>query len=219
MARARETTARGGGRRRGPSKGDRTEAAILDVAWGLLPEKPLSSITISDLAQGAGISRSSFYFYFESKDAVVLALAQRVGEDIRAKIGGFNTSADGEIPDIRAGIEGYLMRWRELGPVLRAMAVLVESDESLRKFWDGITNEILTEVASSIERAQKAGTASPPPPAPEDLAHALFAMLWHTAHEFSLGSPTPDEQRRLVDTLTTVFQRTLGLPQPDQPEK
>lgn len=87
MARARETTARGGGRRRGPSKGDRTEAAILDVAWGLLPEKPLSSITISDLAQGAGISRSSFYFYFESKDAVVLALAQRVGEDIRAKIG------------------------------------------------------------------------------------------------------------------------------------
>jgi len=199
------------GRRRGPSKGDRTEAAILDAAWDLLPTKRLRSITIADLTQGAGISRSSFYFYFDSKDAVILALAQRVGGDIRSKIAGFTTAPDGTIPDIRAGIEGYLTRWRELGPVLRAMTVLVESDEALRTFWTGITNDILDEVATSIERAQQAGTAAPAPPAARDLARVLFAMLWHTAHDYSLAPGSRAEQQRLVDTLTTAIQRTLGL--------
>ena len=68
------------GRRRGrPSKGDLKEAAILDTAWHLLAEKPVTAITIEELAAGAGISRSSFYFYFDSRDAVVRALAAAGG--------------------------------------------------------------------------------------------------------------------------------------------
>src|SRR5262245_31819762 len=70
-------------RQRPPRKGDLREAAILDRAWALLAEKPLSHITIEDLVSGARISRSSFYFYFESKDAVIRALAARVEGEIR----------------------------------------------------------------------------------------------------------------------------------------
>src|SRR5689334_12591062 len=74
---------RTGSRRRGPRNGDLKEAAILDTAWELLAEKPLSLITIEDLASGAGISRSSFYFYFDSKEAVIVALSGRVADEIR----------------------------------------------------------------------------------------------------------------------------------------
>ena len=44
-------------------------------AWELLAVKPIGEITIGELAAGANISRPTFYFYFDSRDAVVRALA------------------------------------------------------------------------------------------------------------------------------------------------
>jgi len=55
--------------------GESRELAILATAERLLSERPLAEISIDDLAQGAGISRSGFLFYFQSKEAVLLALA------------------------------------------------------------------------------------------------------------------------------------------------
>jgi AcrR family transcriptional regulator len=75
-------------RRGGPSKGDLKEAAILDTAWRLLAEKPFTGVTIEELAAGAGISRSSFYFYFDSRDAVIRALAARVSTELRDTVVG-----------------------------------------------------------------------------------------------------------------------------------
>src|ERR671931_102010 len=71
-----------GVRRRGPSKGDRTSQAILDTAERLLAERDLSAITIDELATGAGISRSAFYFHFESREAVLYLLADRVLKEL-----------------------------------------------------------------------------------------------------------------------------------------
>ncbi len=63
-------------RRRTPRKGDLTEQAILDTAARLLAERPLSEIGIDELARGAGISRSSFYFYFASREALLRTLGR-----------------------------------------------------------------------------------------------------------------------------------------------
>src|SRR5688500_5015616 len=73
------TTARSTrGRRAGRPTGDDRELAILATAERLLGERTLREISIDDLAKGAGISRPTFYFYFPSKDAVLLALLDRV---------------------------------------------------------------------------------------------------------------------------------------------
>src|SRR4051794_41231086 len=66
------------GRRSVRPSGDDRELAILTTAERLLSERPLSSISVDDLARGAGISRPTFYFYFASKDAVLLTLLDRV---------------------------------------------------------------------------------------------------------------------------------------------
>ena len=63
------------GRRAARPSGDDRELAILTTAERLLAERPLSAISVDDLARGAGISRPTFYFYFASKDAVLLTLA------------------------------------------------------------------------------------------------------------------------------------------------
>ncbi|MCU1616028.1 MAG: regulatory protein TetR, partial [Frankiales bacterium] len=62
------------GRRRARPSGEDREAAILATFERLLAERPLSAVSVDDLARGAGISRPTFYFYFPSKDAVLLTL-------------------------------------------------------------------------------------------------------------------------------------------------
>src|SRR6201987_2030473 len=76
-----EGTARG--RRAQRASGDDRERAILATAQSLLQERGLSEISVDDLARGAGISRPTFYFYFPSKDAVVLTLVDRMVEEAR----------------------------------------------------------------------------------------------------------------------------------------
>ncbi|MFF7333332.1 TetR family transcriptional regulator [Streptomyces sp. NPDC008150] len=202
------------GRRRGPSKGDLKEAALLDTAYTLLTEKALAAISVEDLTRGAGISRSQFYFYFDSKDAVMLALAERITDEIRTTVAGFHTKSDGSVPDLRKAIAGYLNRWRTQGPVLRAMSLHAESDPALNGFWTGITDDLLAGIVASVERGQRAGHFAPPPPRPEDLAHVLFAMLWRTGYEFSTTPMTRADEKRLIGTLAVVFERTLGIRRP-----
>src|SRR6266508_2314099 len=69
------------GRRVRRTRGDERERAILETAEQLLEERSLHEVSVDDLARGAGISRPTFYFYFPSKEAVLLTLLDRmVGE-------------------------------------------------------------------------------------------------------------------------------------------
>src|ERR1041384_7404555 len=66
---------------RKPTKGDLTALAILDTAERLLEKRSLREIGIDELAAGAGVSRSTFYFHFESRDDVLYTLSERlIGE-------------------------------------------------------------------------------------------------------------------------------------------
>src|ERR1700738_5721294 len=76
------------GRRSSRPSGDDRELAILKTAERLFEERSLAEISVDDLAKGAGISRPTFYFYFPSKDAVLLTLLERVIEEAGARLDG-----------------------------------------------------------------------------------------------------------------------------------
>lgn len=50
---------------------------ILDALQSLLTNKDLKTITVSEIAQTAGIGKGSIYYYFSSKDAILEALVER----------------------------------------------------------------------------------------------------------------------------------------------
>ncbi len=72
------------GRRAARPSGDDRELAILETAIRLLEERQEHEISVDDLAKGAGISRPTFYFYFPSKDAVLMTLLERVVAEVDA---------------------------------------------------------------------------------------------------------------------------------------
>lgn len=50
---------------------------ILDALQELLNDKEMCSISVSEIAQKAGIGKGSVYYYFPSKDAILEALIER----------------------------------------------------------------------------------------------------------------------------------------------
>ena len=50
---------------------------ILDALQQLLDENNIQTISVSDIAQKAGIGKGSIYYYFPSKDAILDALIER----------------------------------------------------------------------------------------------------------------------------------------------
>ena len=82
------------GRRSARPSGDDREQAILATAERLLEERSLADISVDDLAKGAGISRPTFYFYFPSKEAVLLSLLEPRDRRCRRGVRGCGAIAD-----------------------------------------------------------------------------------------------------------------------------
>lgn len=58
--------------------------AILDSAWSLVSEHGLTAVTMSQIAEQAGIGRATLYKYFGDVEAILLAWHERqVGEHLR----------------------------------------------------------------------------------------------------------------------------------------
>jgi AcrR family transcriptional regulator len=92
------------------AKGDRTRAAILEQAIQLASVVGLDGLSIGDLAERMGLSKSGLFAHFGSKDALQLAILksgfQRFGEMVVADAQRLPRGVD----TIRALFDGWL-RW------------------------------------------------------------------------------------------------------------
>ncbi|HEX7960912.1 MAG TPA: TetR/AcrR family transcriptional regulator [Terriglobales bacterium] len=59
-------------------KGEQTRDLILDHALKLFRERGIDATTMRDVAKGAGVALGAAYYYFPSKEAIVLAYYDRV---------------------------------------------------------------------------------------------------------------------------------------------
>ena len=55
-------------------RGDKQRQAIVQAVRELLQEKPFAELSVSTISLRAGVARSGFYFYFDSKYAVLAQL-------------------------------------------------------------------------------------------------------------------------------------------------
>lgn len=69
----------------------RTEKAIADALKKLLAKRPLSKITISDIANECGINRMTFYYHYRDVYDLIKTIAD---EDLKGALEGKRTLAD-----------------------------------------------------------------------------------------------------------------------------
>jgi len=185
--------------------GDDREQAILATAERLLEGRSLADISVDDLAKGAGLSRPTFYFYFKSKEDVLLSLLQPL-----------IARADSEIDDAvqllptdplrvwRNGIKAFFTAFASHRSVARAATEALATSSELRMLWSGFMQKWIDQTATMIAAERARGAAPHTIPA-TDLATSLNQMNERTMMAaLSAEKPAVDEDR-VVDTLTHIW--------------
>jgi AcrR family transcriptional regulator len=197
------------GRRSRRPSGDDRERDILSTAERLLGERPLSRISVDDLARGAGISRPTFYFYFPSKEAVVLTLLDRVvAEAQAARLTAVERAGDDARELSRQALGAIHATFRSHQAVSVAAARLFADDAEVRGQWLTVMGGFVADTVAAIEAERARGAAPPGPPA-RDLAIALNWMNERTfLTSFSGWDPSIGEEE-VLDTVLTVWSRAI----------
>ena len=204
------------GRRPARPSGDDRELAILATAERLLTEKTLAAISVDDLARGAGISRPTFYFYFPSKDAVLLTLLDRVVAEADAAMRAvFGAGELGPREAWRRAITAYYETFRRHRALTLAWAEARSTNTEVRRLWAGVFDEWVRQCAAVIDAERARGAAMAGVPA-RDLAVALNSMNERVLYATFSGDGPSVAEADVVDVLLAVwlgaiYGRTTGL--------
>ena len=194
------------GRRAPRMSADRRERAILETAERLLADRPLHAISTEDLARGAGISRSSFYFYFASKEAVLLSLLDRVtAEAEAAREAALARVREGTLADVcRAGIAAFHETFRGHRAVTLAAADARATIPEVREQWARVMEGWVHDTEALIAAERPAAAAAGSVPA-RDLAVALNLMNERVLHASFAGEAPAVGEDAVVDALVAVW--------------
>ncbi len=206
----------GRGRRATRASGDDRERAILETAEKLLEERPLGEISVDDLAKGAGISRPTFYFYFPSKDAVVLTIIDRLVADAAEGREEILTALAEQGPraGLRVSLENLYAAFRSRPGVVRAGSELRATNEEARDLWAAVMEGWVVDVTAVIEFQRERGAAPPGPPARE-MAIALVQMNERAQYATLLDEQPSLDRDRALDVLIEIWLRAIyGTPEP-----
>lgn len=202
-----------GRRRRSRPHGDAREGAILATAERLLVDRPLPDISIGELAAGAGISRPTFYFYFGSKEDVLIALVENVVDEAEATVGRlFAGSPADPAQRWRGVIQGY---HDVFGAHRRLTTTLIEARHTsprLSAVWAGVQEYWVDNTARAIEAERAHGNAPAGLPA-RDLATALLLLNERVIQADLAGEPSTVGRDAVVPTLLHLWHTAIyGVP-------
>ena len=199
----------GRGRRAPRVSGEERESAILATAERLLEERSAQQISVDDLARGAGISRPSFYFYFRSKEAVFLALIDRLVAQ----------ADEGREQLLEHLSEDPAVRWREAletifevfgahRAVSLAGAEIRAVSAEARELWSGVMERWVADTAAAIDAERARGAAPDGVPARE-LAVALVSMNERVLYASFTGEAPALAEERLLEVLLPIWLRSI----------
>ncbi len=193
------------GRRSPRPSGDDREQAILATAERLLEERSFSDISVDDLARGAGLSRPTFYFYFKSKESVLLSLLEPL-------IARADSEFDGAVQRLptdprkiwRNGIKAFFTAFDSQRAVARAGTEALATSPEVRAAWSSFMQRWIENTAVMI-RAERARGAAPETIPADDLATSLNQMNERMMMAtLSAEQPAVDKDR-VVETLAHIW--------------
>lgn len=192
------------GRRSARPSGDDRELAILTTAERLLTERPLADISVDDLAKGAGLSRPTFYFYFPSKDAVLLTLFERVIMEADTALETMVANPPADFKALwRIGINVFVETFGAHRAVSLA-ADAARTNKDVGELWSRFMQKWVDHITTVIEAERSRGAAPVTLPA-DDLSTALN-LLNEKVMLASFGDGRPSVRKeQLLDTLVHIW--------------
>lgn len=145
------------------SRGDRQREAIVAAVSELLQEGSFADLSVSTISERAGIARSGFYFYFESKyDVLALILADATHE-LEELTQYFAPRAADETPAAFAQrmVGSAAAVFAHNDPIMAACNDARNTDAKIREILDGQIDIVIDQIIGIVKAEIAAGTAHP----------------------------------------------------------
>ena len=180
------------------SRGDRQRDAIVAAVRELLLERSFADLSVSTISERAGVARSGFYFYFDSKYAVLAVILADAGELLDSLTHHFAPREPGETPVAFAKrmVGSAAAVYANDDPVLRACTVARNTDAQIREMMDDFDDAIIDKLIALLEQDTEARPISADLPA---LVRTLAATTTMTiAHDSAFVGRGSDPSRAVA---------------------
>ncbi|HOB48515.1 MAG TPA: TetR/AcrR family transcriptional regulator [Mycobacterium sp.] len=192
-------------------RGDRQRHAIVQAVRELLTEKPFAELSVSTISDRAGVARSGFYFYFDSKYAVLAHILGEVAEELVELTGDFAPRGDDETPAqfAKRMVRSAAAVYAHNDPVMSACNSARSTDAEIRDILDGYNEAVIDQVVAIVEPEIAAGTADPITGDVRGLVRTLSAATALALSGESLFLGPERELDRTVDVLEKLWLHAL----------
>ncbi|MDO3401700.1 TetR/AcrR family transcriptional regulator [Mycolicibacterium neoaurum] len=170
------------GDRRALSKGERQRQTILTTLAELLERRPIGELTVNEISSAAGVQRSGFYFYFESKYAPLAVLAADIWSELMERAESFVRHDGEDVDDFLDRVqEATSQEWRKHSAVLIASIQAIPHDDQLSSMWRTRHEHVATILAAQVLKDRDQGLATP---VTDDVPTLVSTLLEMTTHMF-----------------------------------
>lgn len=188
-------------------------AAVALKLWG---ERGFDQTSVAAIAREAGLSKGTFYLYFETKQALLEEVLRRnsLVPNIQRLVAGLRT--DSLEDAVRAFVKGA---WRHLSDhrdlalvVLRELPTHLEEARKVVERVIAPANRLLADYLAERLDPARAERLSLVIAGRSLLGLVLFAFITHEL--LGLGRHLPVSDEAITDTLAEMFLRGVGVPEP-----
>jgi TetR/AcrR family transcriptional regulator, ethionamide resistance regulator len=192
---------------------EQIELRLLDATERLMRDgASFTEISVDRLSTEAGISRASFYIYFEDKGHLLRRLAGQVFADLADNAERWWSVAWRHNPDdVRAAMAGIIESYRRHQPVLVALNEMAAYDPQTAQTYRELLTAISGRLTHVIEDGQADGSIRRELPA-ATTASALTWMVERVCQQ-NLPAKPRDYDAELAATLTEIVWGALYLKQ------
>jgi AcrR family transcriptional regulator len=178
-----------------------TEDAILAAAREALAQGSYDALTMEAIARRAFVSRTTVYFYFPNKRAVVDRLIQSAFADMYAAASPYFEGRGEPRLELRLALGRVVACVNRHGNVLLLAAHLSGREDQLPSEWEPYLRRFVASAARRIRRDQERGVAPADIPA-KLAAQALCAMVErHVTVEVMKGAGDANDSIRILSEL------------------
>ncbi|MBS1694605.1 MAG: TetR/AcrR family transcriptional regulator [Actinobacteria bacterium] len=190
------------------SRGDRQREAIVNAVRELLLEQSFADLSVSAISERAGVGRSGFYFYFDSKYAVLAVILAGAMEELKALTHDFAPREPGEPIDAFAKrmVGSAATVYAGNDPVMRACTVAQNSDAQIRDLMNDFQGAVIGKLVGLV---QQDPTARPISNDLYALVRLLTAATSMTLAHDSTFVGGDDDPGRAIDALERLWQSAL----------
>jgi len=152
---------------------DDTRAKILEAALDLFRERGFAESTMREIASRAGVASGLAYYYFDSKDAIVLAYYHRAKDELAPMM---EAAQQGKTfrARLQAMIEARLEYFKPDRRFLGALMTHAADPSNPLSPFGAPSKEIRESEFANIERALRETNTS----VPKDLAEQMPKIIW-----------------------------------------